>query len=179
MYYIDCICKMEALNYCVITEIDKKLKLPEMELRLQGGLWVQLTAKWVMYFFLHTLKILLNVLTPHLLNKLSHSPINKIFNNVRCTINEFWGLFTHTGLNLIQCWYLHMCKGAHYTVIFDLLIDAEKKLMKLLHVNFHLENIRFVFKYQQAENFVRFWNCKCLPVTHLQICSGTVKRNSS
>lgn len=54
---------------------------------------------------------------------------------------------THTGLNLIQCWYLHMCKGAHYTVIFDLLIDAEKKLMKLLHVNFHLENIRFVFKY--------------------------------
>lgn len=31
--------------------------------------------------------------------------------------------------------------------MFDLLIDAEKKLMKLLHVNFHLENIRFVFKY--------------------------------
>lgn len=42
---------MEALNYCDITEIDKKLKLPEMGLRLQGGLWVQLTAKWVMYFF--------------------------------------------------------------------------------------------------------------------------------
>lgn len=42
---------MEALNYCVITEIDKKLKLPEMELRLQGGLWVQLTAEWVMNFF--------------------------------------------------------------------------------------------------------------------------------
>lgn len=29
---------MEALNYCDITEIDKKLKLPEMGLRLQGGL---------------------------------------------------------------------------------------------------------------------------------------------
>lgn len=69
-----------------------------------------------------------------------------------------------------------MCKGAHYTIIFDLLIDAEKKLMKLLHVNFHSENIRFVFKYQQAESFVRFWNCKCLSVTHLQICSGMVKK---
>lgn len=67
---------------------------------------------------------------------------------------------------------------AHYTITFDLLIDAEKKLMKLLHVNLHLENIRFVFKYQQAEHFVRFWNCKCLSVTHLQICSGMVKNAS-